>query len=157
MEPSEIHWETLPGNLNVSRSLIPAGDPKASVKPESMLIPAVFIANCVNPILTVLLAAAPIIGMRKSICWEFWGRSALVWPEHPSFPSGHETFGLCAATSLVFWDRRWLVIVLPLTILLAWALVAAHFHRPIDVAGALLVGPPCAVLFQWKRNARKAR
>ena len=133
-----------------------------------MLIPAALIANCVNPILTVFLAAAPFIGIRKSNCWEFWGRSALAlglavvlaesgkyfqaWPGHPSFPSGHETFGLCVSTSLVFRDRRWLVIVLPLTILLAWALVAAHFHRPVDVAGALLVGPPCAVLFQRLRK-----
>ena len=129
-----------------------------------MLIPSVLIANCVNPILTVFLAAAPFVGIRKSSCWEFWGRTALalglavvlaesgkyfqVWPGHPSFPSGHETFGLCAAANLALRNVRWLILGLPLTMLLAWALVDAHFHQPIDVVGALLVGPPCAVLFQ---------
>ena len=133
-----------------------------------MLIPAVLIANCVNPILTALLAAAPFVGIRKSSCWEFWGRSALalalavvlaesgkdfqVWPGHPSFPSGHETFGLCAVTNLALRDLRWLILGLPLLMVLAWALVDAHFHQPLDVVGALLVGPPCAVLFQRLRK-----
>jgi len=87
-----------------------------------MLIPSVLIANCVNPILTVFLAAAPFVGVRKSGCWEFWGRTALalglavvlaesgkyfqVWPGHPSFPSGHETFGLCAAANLALSQKR---------------------------------------------------
>ena len=133
-----------------------------------MILSAAVIATAVNPLLAAFLVAAPFLGTHKVSCWEFWGRSLLglglavtlaesgkhfqVWPGHPSFPSGHETFGLCAATSLIFRDRRWLIIVLPLTVLLAWALVAAHFHHPVDVAGALLVGPPCTVLFQLLRK-----
>ena len=135
-----------------------------------MISSAVLIANCVNPLLTAFLVAAPFIGVRKSSCWEFWGRTALalglavvlaesgkhfqVWPGHPSFPSGHETFGLCAAASLALRNVRWLILSLPLVLLLAWALVDAHFHQPIDVAGALLVGPPCAALFQRLRKPR---
>ena len=101
---------------------------------------------------------------------EFWGRSALglglavavaeggkhfqVWPGHAGFPSGHETYGLCVATNLVVWDRRWLALSLPLTMLLAVALVAARFHRPVDIAGAVLAGPSCALLCQFWRRRR---
>lgn len=140
-----------------------------------MLNPPLLLATYINPLLVLFLLIAPLINSgpdtpRKPGCWEFWGRCLLglglavalaesgkyfqVWSGHPSFPSGHETFGLCAATCLIYRDRRWLVVVLPLTALLAWALVAAHFHRPIDVAGAWLVGPPCAVLFQRIRYPR---
>ncbi len=140
-----------------------------------MLNPAQTLATYINPLLALFLLIAPLINFGpntpcKPSCWEFWGRSLLglglavtlaeggkhfeVWPGHPSFPSGHETFGLCVATSLIFRDSRWLVVVLPLTALLAWALVAAHFHRPVDVAGSVLVGPPCAVLFQRIRYPR---
>ena len=140
-----------------------------------MLNPAQTLATYNNPLLALFLLIAPLITSspgtpRKPRCWEFWGRSLLglglavalaeggkhfqVWPGHPSFPSGHETFGLCAATSLALRNVRWLILVLPLTVLLAWALVDAHFHQPIDVAGALLVGPPCAVLFQRLRKPR---
>ncbi len=119
-------------------------------------------ASAINPILTILLLSAPFYKPKPAGPWRFWGRSALglglavivtesgkyweVWPGHPSFPSGHETFGLAVATSLVVWDRRWLGLALPLTLLLAWALVAAHYHTPVDVAGAWLVGPPCVLL-----------
>jgi len=34
---------------------------------------------------------------------------------------------------------------------MAWALVAARFHTPIDVAGALLTGPGPALLCQLYR------
>jgi len=134
---------------------------------------AALTANSVNPILTILLVSAPYLTPRPLPRREFWARSALglvlavavaesgkhfqVWPGHASFPSGHETYGLCIATNLAFWDRRWLTLGLPLSALLALALVTAHFHRPVDITGAFLVGPPCALLCQlWKRRADSA-
>ena len=133
--------------------------------------PAVLLANCVNPILTAFLVAAPLLAPPKSTRWEFWGRSLAalglavalaeggkqiqIWPGHPGFPSGHETYGLCAVTCLTMRDVRWLFPGLPLLLLLAGALVEAHFHQPIDIAGAVLVGPPCALLFQWDKRRDK--
>ena len=129
------------------------------------------IANTVNPASVLLLLAAPFVTSRPVHAWEYWGRCFLsiglavilaeggkrweVWPGHPSFPSGHETFCLAAMTCLAVRDVRWLGVGLPLSALMAWALVAAQFHTPVDVAGALLTGPAPALLCQWYR-AKKA-
>ena len=122
------------------------------------------IADTVNPVFVLLLAAAPFAAGRPA--WPeaagFWLRSALgiglavllaeegkrlqIWPGHPSFPSGHETFALASLTCLAARDRRWLAPGLPLAGLLAYALVAADYHRPADVAGALATGPLPALL-----------
>jgi len=75
-----------------------------------------------------------------------------VWPGHAGFPSGHETFCLAAMMCLAARDLRWLAVGLPLSLVMAWALVAAHFHTPIDVAGALLSGPGPALLCQLCRT-----
>ena len=124
---------------------------------------ALALANAVNPVLAACLVSAPRVTPRRADpAWRFWARAAVgigvavllaeagkrgeVWPQHPTFPSGHETFALATATFLARRDPRWLTVALPLLLLLAWALVAAHFHRPLDVAGALLVGPPAALL-----------
>ena len=133
------------------------------------------VASTINPLLILCLLAAPFVPPRTrkprtQSAWEFWGRSLLgiglatllaesgkrfeVWPGHPSFPSGHETFCLAAAACLAARDRRWLCLGLPLAALMAWALVAARFHAPVDVAGALLTGPPAALLCQ-RRGRRE--
>ncbi len=132
-----------------------------------MLFPAEFLANAINHISVFLLLAAPFVRPRTDLIWEYWGRCVLgiglavllaeggkrweVWPGHPSFPSGHETFCLAAMTCLAVRDLRWLGLGLPLSVLMAWALVAAHFHTPVDVAGALLTGPGPALLCQLYR------
>ena len=126
-----------------------------------------FLAERINPLFVALLLAAPFLPPRQARrdALRFWlaaaagiglavllaeaGKEHVVWPGHPSFPSGHETFGLACATSLVWRDRRWLPVVLPLSLALAWALVAAHYHDTRDVVGALLTGPPPALLCQW--------
>ncbi len=83
------------------------------------------------------------------------GKRWQVWPGHPAFPSGHETLCLAAATCLVARDRRWLGLGLPLSALQAWALVRGHFHTPVEVAGALLTGPPVVLLCQtWGRRRK---
>ncbi len=123
------------------------------------------IANAINPLFVLLILSAPFVTPRRPTFWDYWGRCVLgvglavllaesgkwwgVWPGHAGFPSGHETFCLAAMTCLAARDLRWLVLGLPLSLVMAWALVAARFHTPIDVAGALLTGPGPALLCQW--------
>ncbi len=63
-----------------------------------------------------------------------------LWKAHPNFPSGHETFASCMSTALVFIDRRWGVLVLPLLALLAYALVRAGWHGRLEVVAGFLLG-----------------
>ena len=137
---------------------------------ESVSMPPLpwLVANTINPVTVLLILSAPFVTPRGAGRWEYWGRCILgvglavilaesgkrweVWPGHPSFPSGHETFCLAAVTSLAVRDRRWLRAGLPLAVVMAWALVAARFHTPIDVAGALLTGPGPALLCQSYRT-----
>lgn len=131
---------------------------------------AQILATGINPLLTVCVVLAPLAAPRPpERFWAFWARGVAgiglavvaaesgkywrVWHGHPSFPSGHETFALAAGTLLIRRDRRWLFAVLPLVLLLAWALVAAGYHQPGDVAGALLTGPPLALLGDWLLTA----
>ena len=131
------------------------------------------IASAINPISILLLLAAPLAPPRQGYVGEnreYWGRCVLgiglavalaeggkrweVWPGHPSFPSGHETFCLAAMTCLAARDPRWLALGLPLSLIMAWALIAAGFHTPTEVAGALLTGPGPALLCQWYKRRR---
>lgn len=145
-----------------------------AVEAEAMIFLPKLIANAINPLSVLLLLAAPFAASRPAWPWEYWGRCVLgiglavllaesgkrweVWPGHSSFPSGHETFCLAAMTCLAVRDPRWLCVGLPLSGLMAWALIAAHFHTPIDVAGALLIGPGSALLCQLSRvRLRRAK
>lgn len=132
--------------------------------PAEAVVMLWFLTNALNAFLLFCVAAAPFLsrGGVGAKLWEFWLRSALgiglavilaesgkrleVWPGHPGFPSGHETLALAAATCLVVRDRRWLWAVLPLALIQAVLLVIAHFHHPVEVAGALLTGPPPVLL-----------
>jgi len=126
------------------------------------------LTNVLNALLLFLVAAAPRIPSPHKpsrSAWNFWMRSGLgigigvalaesgkhfqVWPGRDTFPSGHETLALAAGTCLVMRNPRWLAVALPLAALQAWALVAGHFHRPVDIAGALVTGilPPLACHF----------
>ena len=127
-----------------------------------------FLTNAINPLMICLLLAAPFITPRRTSAAEFWIRSLLgiglavalaesgkkyeVWHGHPSFPSGHETFCLAALTCLTARDPRWLGAGLPLAALLAWALVTAHYHTPLDILGALPTGLLPALLCQFYRR-----
>ena len=67
------------------------------------------------------------------------GKLLEVWPGHPLFPSGHTAYALTVAAFLVARDRRWLRVVGPLAGLLLIALVLAHYHPPVDIAGGAAV------------------
>ena len=132
-----------------------------------------FLTNAINTALLLCVAAAPLLPAkdRPQSAAEFWLRSVLgmgigvalaesgkhfsIWPGRPTFPSGHETLALAAGTCLVMRDPRWLALALPLAVVQAWALVAGHFHRPVDVAGALVTGllPPLACHL-YRRSAQ---
>ncbi len=142
-----------------------AGLPLPSAEQTQMFA---FLTNAVNTVLLLLAAAAPLLPTKDAhknadkirSAGDFWLRSGLgigiavalaeggkhfqVWPGRPTFPSGHETLALAAGTCFVLRHPRGLALVLPLTAFQAWALVAGHFHRPVDVAGALVtgIGPP---------------
>ena len=138
--------------------------------PDQIPMLAPIFAKAINPILCLLVLAAPFYTPRQTPPWAYWARTVLgiglavilaesgkyfeVWPGHPSFPSGHETFGLAAAVSLVVWDMRWLWLAVPFIVLLSWALVAAQYHHPLDVAGAWLLGPPFALLCHRVKRRR---
>ncbi|MGI4790207.1 MAG: phosphatase PAP2 family protein [Janthinobacterium lividum] len=132
-----------------------------------------FLTNGINTVLILLVAAAPLLPQpkrRNNGAIEFWLRSLLgigigvvlaetgkrivLWPGHPSFPSGHETLALAAGVCLVVRSPRWAAAAVPIAALQAWALVAGHFHRPIDIAGALITGilPPLGCHL-WKRSS----
>lgn len=132
------------------------------------------LTNAINVLLLCLVAAAPLLPsphLPRRSALDYWLRSLLgigvgvalaesgkhfqVWPGRASFPSGHETLALAAGTCLVLRSPRWLALALPLAAMQAWALVAGHFHRPIDIAGALVTGilPPLGCHFFRQRPA----
>lgn len=119
-----------------------------------------FLAEAINPLLVGMVLAAP--GPPTRGGWRYWGRCAVavslavllaeagkkyeVWPGHDSFPSGHATLAAVCATCLILRDRRWAALSVPATALMAWALVAAHYHDTVDVVGALILGPTVTAL-----------
>lgn len=122
-----------------------------------------FLAETINPLFVGLLLVAPFFG-RTPRPRPFWLAAAgglaaaVVLAEggkrltQSSFPSGHETFALACGTALVCGDSRWLWAVAPVSALMGWALVTAGYHQPRDIAGALLTGPPPALIAQALRR-----
>lgn len=115
------------------------------------------IADAINPLLGLglLVAAAR---MRRDnprqalyflvqsvlalvLCWRcVKGLQDLHLGLHGSkFPSGHMAFAVSAATSLAFWKRRTLWLLVPLLAFYAWLMVALRFHNWVDIAGALVL------------------
>ena len=134
-----------------------------------------FLAETLDPFFVVLLLCAPLIGPRSyparvlpfylasalgiaiGIVLAEEGKQHMIWSGHPGFPSGHETSALSCATSLVCWRIGWIWAVMPLVLVMGWALVTARYHITSDVWGALLSGlPPTLLCHAWRlRRQRK--
>jgi membrane-associated phospholipid phosphatase len=143
-----------------------------------ILFPAArFLSSAINPIFVVLwlgalvyerrrgraglaqYALASILGVVVSYLVVHGFRWLKLWPAYPEFPSGHEAFAASLGTSLALGNVRWLVVVVPLLAVLGVALVCAHYHVPLDIAGALVASPIitwCCHLL-WKKKARIAQ
>lgn len=63
-----------------------------------------------------------------------------LWPAHPYFPSGHETFASCCWTVLTLLDRRSAIPAIVALALLAYSLVIAGWHGRLDVVGGFVLG-----------------
>jgi membrane-associated phospholipid phosphatase len=128
-----------------------------------------FFADSLNPLLIICLAgtgfasrarfpifkywAACVLGIGAAVILAESGKYFVVWPGHPSFPSGHESFAISASVGLAAADRRWLWAVIPICLLMAWSLVSAGYHHPIDVAGAAIIAPwPPLAVFRFLRR-----
>jgi membrane-associated phospholipid phosphatase len=127
---------------------------------------AALVAELVNPVLVLLLLAAPWAPRKPNEgAIQFWvssaaaialatliaeaGKNCSVWPGHDTFPSGHESFGAAAGICLAGYDRDWLWFVVPLLAVFGWALVTAGYHDPPDIIGAIVVGPASALLARY--------
>ncbi|MBV9867282.1 MAG: phosphatase PAP2 family protein [Abitibacteriaceae bacterium] len=125
------------------------------------------LANLVNPLLFVLLVVAPFMATRqrerpvaatRPTLWLFLVRAIVgllvvyvfahvnrwlhLWPSHKLFPSGHLAFTASVATSLFLLDRRWLWLMLPLTLIYSAMVVALGYHVWLDIFGAWIIAPP---------------
>ncbi|BDI28096.1 hypothetical protein CCAX7_001470 [Capsulimonas corticalis] len=128
-----------------------------------------YIADSLNPLLIIFLFCTGIARRARFSVWKYWvacavgigvavivaeaGKYFVVWTSHPSFPSGHESFAISASACLAAADRRWLWAVVPLCLTMGWALVAAGYHFPVDILGAVLLAPwPPIVVFHRLRS-----
>jgi len=128
-----------------------------------MDVVARLVSDLVNPVLVLLAIAAPWAPRKRDEGpLQFWagcfaaiviassiaenGKTLSIWPGHPTFPSGHESFGAAAATCLICYDRDWAWLVVPILVLFGWALVTAGYHDPEDIYGAIVLGPASALI-----------
>jgi membrane-associated phospholipid phosphatase len=121
-----------------------------------MIIVCEQISHWMNPILCAALIGA-ILVRRKDHGLVFFilsaasiaiaamlaetGKEHVVLHGDPTFPSGHQTFATATLACLVWRDRRWLLAAVPAAALMGCSLVGAHYHLPIDVVGATVLGP----------------
>lgn len=138
-----------------------------------------FLSSAINPLLVVIwlgavswdwrrrgvfpgsYALASVVAVAGTYLIVHGFRWLHLWPGHPEFPSGHETFGASIGTSLVLWDVKWLIVVPLLVGILGVALVRAHYHDWLDIEGALVVSPVltwlCHLLIGKRRRKAEAR
>lgn len=140
--------------------------------PRSCFELARLLADALAPAVLALLAQEPLLSTapparRWRETARFWLRCALaigiavalaeagkareIWPGSPGFPSGHTAFVASAVTCMA-WHRgpRWRGFAALLALLMAWAVVAAGWHRVEDALGALLLGPAvAAAAMRW--------
>ena len=121
------------------------------------------LSNGINPLLFLLLVAAPlldrrrrnqpaqelrtrrwiaasVVGIAMTVVLAELGKHFQVWTGHPEFPSGHGSFAAAATAALIARDWRWALVAVPLALTIGWALVGAGYHEPIEVIGGMALG-----------------
>lgn len=136
-----------------------------------MLMPAELLSNCINPLLTLALLVAIILrrsdrpgsfimvsiaSIAIAVFIAEHGKQYGVLPGDHRFPSGHQTYAVSTATCTIFRDRRFALFIVPICIIMGFSLVAAHWHKPIDVLGGTVLGMivPLPLLSLWHRAGR---
>ena len=73
---------------------------------------------------------------------------APLFPHAPDngFPSDHTLASMFLAVCVLFYSRRWGVVLVAISLLLGVARLAAHVHRPIDILGAIVMAVTAALL-----------
>ena len=73
---------------------------------------------------------------------------APLFPHAPDngFPSDHTLASMFLAVCVLFYSRRWGVVLVAISLLLGVARIAAHVHRPIDILGAIVMAVTAALL-----------
>lgn len=61
-------------------------------------------------------------------------------PKDYSFPSGHTQASVIAATILTLYKKKWGIVVIPLTVIIAFSRLYLYVHFPTDVLGGALLG-----------------
>lgn len=62
------------------------------------------------------------------------------------FPSDHTVASMFLAVCVLFYSRRWGVVLVAISLLLGVARIAAQVHRPIDILGAIAMAVTAALL-----------
>lgn len=81
------------------------------------------------------------------------------------FPSDHTAVSMFAAVLVLYYSRRWGVVLVVISLLIGASRIDAHLHRPIDILGAIVIAVVAALVAfpaarwltrRWPLAARKA-
>jgi undecaprenyl-diphosphatase len=81
------------------------------------------------------------------------------------FPSDHTAASMFAAVLVLYYSRRWGVVLVVISLLIGASRIDAHLHRPIDILGAIVIAVVAALIAfpaarwltrRWPLGARKA-
>ncbi|MGO8671448.1 MAG: phosphatase PAP2 family protein [Capsulimonadaceae bacterium] len=126
------------------------------------------ICDWTNPVLTILLlmevirlrynrplsyACASTASISISVAIAELSKYYVILPHHPGFPSGHASWCISTCCCLMYRERRWAWVLIPVIVAMCFCLVIARWHVPIDIFGAALISPvpPIVILTGWAR------
>ena len=79
--------------------------------------------------------------MRSRPCWINTDFNLLIAnPKDYSFPSGHALSSTIAATVITLYRKKWGIIVIPITALMAFSRLYLYVHFPTDILGGIVMG-----------------
>jgi len=131
------------------------------------------LADAINPALILAVIVAPLIVRRRdnispsreSLPWNFWARAAFsialvygfaqldrqlhIWPNFGLDYSTHSAIALAAAISLAFYNRRWLVYLIPLLLFYGALMWALKFHTVADMLTTAILIVPLVFAVHW--------